>query len=916
MRPIACWLACSLAVLLASCGGGGSDGGNPSSNPPSNPPAPTPQQQTIAFATPGPLTRALADSTFTNTASGGAGTGAISYQSSNPSVATVNGSGVVTFLAAGETTITATKAADASYLSATASYALTITAPVPAQPQTISFATAGPVTRTIADGGFTNVASGGAGTGAIAYQSANTAVASVNASGVVTFVAPGTTVITANKAADANWLAASASYTLVITAEPAVSFQAWMGATDTQVTFAPSAATLEFLRSTQLDCDAANFVACSGTAASMAGATPADSTAHLNRAVNWWLRRGNSVSPPLRINPEVFEPRYSNLAASWRGKLWVVSGRAGTWYGDVWNSSGGNHWTRVAATGAPNLYASAMVVFNDRLWVLGGQTGSPFSGVVWSNQVWSTADGINWQRGPDAPWPGRSDHSALVFNGRMWVIGGGTGLSIEGGDDAWSTADGINWVEETHDGPFAKGARAAVLGGRIYTLMGYENGAASDDVYSSADGRNWRLETGSLPMPFRDRAMIGTLNGRLYLAGGVTDIWVGTKTNEVWSSANGIDWIQETPQAGFSPRALAGHAVHESRLWILGGQIGDFDYLLGPARSLAAGDVWSTANGASWTEHSPHADGIWQGSHNAVVHSGRIWLVGGKDSQPRNDTWSSSDGMNWTRQPSGSTYPKRELPAFALHDGEFWIAGGSVEDENGWTDMTDVWHSPDGIDWTRATDDAAFLPRFNFAIVSFNDQLYAIGGIVPGEIFATSDVFTSTDGANWTQVPQVVPFTGSYGPFEALVFNGRLYLIGAGWGTQSDVWSTADGSTWREEGTGTPRKDRIRGTAAVHDGRIWVTGGGIQVPDGIPGSAGTVLDVTNELYSSDDGINWVTVAGGPRYGGRAETSMLSFDGKLWVLGGSDVSKLLNDVWYSADGGVNWRMRYTGTIQYP
>ena len=182
-------------TLLAACGGGGGGGSTP--NPP-----PAPQAQVIAFATAGSVTRPLADATFTNAASGGAGTGAIAYDSSNAAVATAAAGGVVTFVTAGTVTITASKAADANFRSASASYTLVITAPVASQPQSIAFATAGPVSRPFADGLYTNVAAGGAGTGAITYGSSNTAVASVTADGLVVFAAAGTVVITATKAAE------------------------------------------------------------------------------------------------------------------------------------------------------------------------------------------------------------------------------------------------------------------------------------------------------------------------------------------------------------------------------------------------------------------------------------------------------------------------------------------------------------------------------------------------------------------------------------------------------------------------------------------------------------------------------------------------------------------------------------------
>jgi Big-like domain-containing protein len=879
------------------------------------------QPQTIAFATAGPVTRPIADGSYTNAASGGAGTGAITYQSSSTAVATVNSTGVVTFVTAGQATITASKAADANYLAATASYSLTISPPPAPQPQTIAFANPGSISRPISDVTYTNTASGGAGTGAITYQSSNTAVATVSNAGVATFVTAGTTTITASKAADANWLAATTSYSLTITSASAVTFQAWMGETDTQVAFSPSAASLDFLRSTQLDCNAANFPACTGTAASVAGSTPTtDTIARLDRPVNWWLRRGAVVSPPLRINPTRFTPRYRASAVSWRGKLWLVGGRpmpllGGGTSSEVWNSDDGNQWTRVTADGGfPGRTPGSTAVFNDRLWLLGGMQGSSGGLVTWNNDVWSSGDGITWRRDVlSAPWPGRSGHGAFEFNGKLWVVGGYPSPfgAEEGGDDAWSSVDGITWTEETHDAPFAKGASATVMNGRIYTLGGSENNVHRTDVYSSADGRTWRLENATPPFAFRHEFMFASLSNRLYLMGGLTSVTTNDRTNEVWSSANGVDWVQETPAAAFSPRGYSGVTAHNGRLYLLGGFIGDFDNTLIDSRLFAADDVWSTTNGSQWVEHSPHADGIWQGKHHALVHNGRMWLVGGWDNQPRADSWSSADGMTWTRQPAGTLFTPAVDAEVTVHNGEFWMGGTYIDPNDVTTVLNEVWHSPDATHWTRATASPGFGPRSGYQMVSFNNQLLVMGGYAlhsPIGFEPSNEVYRSADGVTWTQVTQVAPFTPNANA-KALVLNGRLYLIGGVGGLPgSDVWSTADGATWEEEGTGTPLRSWRRISTTVHGGKLWITAGGR------PGAP--YVEFNNLLYSSTDGKTWTQVTGGPRYPARADASMLSFDNKLWVFGGTDLTTLRNDIWVSADNGVNWRMRYAGTIPYP
>lgn len=55
-------------------------------------------------------------------------------------------------------------------------------------------------------------------TGTITYSSGNTAIATVDANGMVSFIAPGSTVITASQLADGKYKAATASYSITVNA--------------------------------------------------------------------------------------------------------------------------------------------------------------------------------------------------------------------------------------------------------------------------------------------------------------------------------------------------------------------------------------------------------------------------------------------------------------------------------------------------------------------------------------------------------------------------------------------------------------------------------------------------------------------------------------------------------------------------
>ena len=74
-------------------------------------------------------------------------------------------------------------------------------------------------------------------------------------------------------------------------------------------------------------------------------------------------------------------------------------------------------------------------------------------------------------------------------------------------------------------------------------------------------------------------------------------------SNEVWSSTDGVTWEPATEKAGWSPRIAAGAVVFKGRMWILGGTE---DYYFGDDKSLK-NDVWSSADGKDWKQETANA---------------------------------------------------------------------------------------------------------------------------------------------------------------------------------------------------------------------------------------------------------------------------------------------------------------------
>ena len=171
------------------------------------------------------VTKTLGDANFNLNATTTSGL-AISYASSNTSVATVSGNDV-TIVGAGTTTITASQGGDANYNAAT-QVGRTMTVNKAAQSITFNAL----VSKTVGDANFTLPLNASSGL-VISYQSSNTSVATI-VGNTVTIVAPGSTTITATQVGNANYFAASqvqqsltvnkANQTITFAALPAKTF--------------------------------------------------------------------------------------------------------------------------------------------------------------------------------------------------------------------------------------------------------------------------------------------------------------------------------------------------------------------------------------------------------------------------------------------------------------------------------------------------------------------------------------------------------------------------------------------------------------------------------------------------------------------------------------------------------------------
>lgn len=306
-------------------------------------------------------------------------------------------------------------------------------------------------------------------------------------------------------------------------------------------------------------------------------------------------------------------------------------------------------WIREAESAAWQARDSqGELVHNNKLWILGGWFNSNEAP---PRDVWSSANGKDWTlAGPSAPWKHSDLPMSITFKDKMWMMGGWYNGRLAGhsaGNEVWSSLDGVQWNSENQQAAWSPRAAAALVEfkGKLWLLGGTENyyfgdkNSLKNDVWSSVDGKKWELETASAAWKPRAYHQAAVLNDKIYLFGGGNYVPEYKAFNDVWSSTDGIHWIEETPSAPWHERIWFSSVVYRDRIWLLGGWSNN------PYKNW--NDVWYSKDGKLWEKFE--SSQIWKERHepSAFVFHDKIWVAGGMVPPLTNDVWSLYIPKDW-----------------------------------------------------------------------------------------------------------------------------------------------------------------------------------------------------------------------------------------------------------------------------
>jgi hypothetical protein len=310
-----------------------------------------------------------------------------------------------------------------------------------------------------------------------------------------------------------------------------------------------------------------------------------------------------------------------------------------------------------------------------------------------TSHLFGQTRGPDWVPVTDrAAWQPRDSQGEVVFNDRLWIFGGWFNSYEAPPRDVWSSPDGKHWSLVQKDAPWKHSdlSMSVVFRDKMWFMGGWYNGrlpghSASNEVWSSTDGEQWQQVTPASQWTPRLAAGLVVFKDKMWLLGGTENYYFGdarSLKNDVWYSSDGKRWELATAAAGWSPRAYHQAVVLNDRMYVLGGGNYVPEY-------HAKNDVWSSADGVQWeqvTEAAPWHARLW---FSAVVYRGRMWVLGGWSNNPSKnwgDVWYSQDGRNWQEMKSNVTWKARhEHSAFVFQD-RIWLAGGHAQPLN-----SEVW---------------------------------------------------------------------------------------------------------------------------------------------------------------------------------------------------------------------------------
>jgi hypothetical protein len=267
--------------------------------------------------------------------------------------------------------------------------------------------------------------------------------------------------------------------------------------------------------------------------------------------------------------------------------------------------------------------------------------------------------------------------------------------------------------------------------------------AIDDDGEMSLDTHKVRLEPlwqsvdlqSKIP-PRKGHAMV-RFKESLYIIGG--------NRCDIWKTSDLKEWQQVTDSAEFGSRYGHSVTVFKGNMFVIGGK---------KSEDTFASDIWQSSDGSTWRKVLG-ADFLRRNYHTVTEFNNRLWMIGGLgESQYEsclNDVWSSEDGRTWRPEADAAPFSRRYGHGAYVVNNSLFVTGGMYDGFTGSKYLYDAWSSPDGINWTLASEKMFNHDSLFFTYVQNGKRLWALGDFCKNsdKNKPFSVISTSANGVLW-----------------------------------------------------------------------------------------------------------------------------------------------------------------------
>jgi hypothetical protein len=268
----------------------------------------------------------------------------------------------------------------------------------------------------------------------------------------------------------------------------------------------------------------------------------------------------------------------------------------------------------------------ASVVFDNKMWVIGGSVDT--TGYSIANDVWYSTDGIIWtQAVAHATFP-KKYFLSVAFDDKMWLCP----INPMDGDTVKSTfysTDGKIWVEKQITGQAPMHISSYVAyNNEIWAFQSDRIGIA----FKSSDGGLWeevqQYDAAKPFYQFNPKSIV--FDNKIWACGSAPQ-------NLFYYSSNGISW---TKVGDYFYRAGFSLTNDNNKMWMISG----IGYSITGLPDTTSSVLLST-DGITWQSLSPIGGMGFRHNHTTLFYDNKIWVIGGitglENRKYKNDVWYS-----------------------------------------------------------------------------------------------------------------------------------------------------------------------------------------------------------------------------------------------------------------------------------